>query len=459
MKIGLLPLYIKLYDDCVQSLRPRLESFYVEIVEQFERKGVQVETSGFCRIKPEFEAAVAAFEAAGVDALVTLHMAYSPSLESIESLTATKLPVIVLDTTQTLEFTNMQVPGEIDYCHGIHGVMDMCSMLKRRGKAYAIAAGHYLEDDCIDRVCGFVKAAISAAALGKSYVGLIGGSFAGMGDFAVPAEELKERFGIVAETVDTALLGQKYQEISREELDEELKVNAERFDFAANVIQEEYEEAVTSCLALRKVIQEKGYSAFSVNFLQVGPESGLMSMPFLESCKAMEWGIGYAGEGDALTAAFTGAFLTGYPETNFVEIFCPDWKNNILFLSHMGELNYRVADTKPVITRLGSNYTKGSFPYAGYTRMKGGKGVYVNVSRDKEGYQLLLAPVEMLQYDSDNFPGSMRGWMKHANSTTAEFLEKLSCNGATHHSSFVYGATVDELTYFGKLLDIKVVVI
>ena len=40
-----------------------------------------------------------------------------------------------------------------------------------------------------------------------------------------------------------------------------------------------------------------------------------------------------------------------------------------------------------------------------------------------------------------------------------EFLEKLSKNGATHHSSFVYGATVEEMEFFAKLLKIKTVII
>ena len=40
-----------------------------------------------------------------------------------------------------------------------------------------------------------------------------------------------------------------------------------------------------------------------------------------------------------------------------------------------------------------------------------------------------------------------------------EFLEKLSINGATHHSAFVYGAKAEELEYFGKLLGMETVVI
>ena len=182
------------------------------------------------------------------------------------------------------------------------------------------------------------------------------------------------------------------------------------------------------------------------------------TMPFIECCKAMRRGIGYAGEGDALTAAFVGALLRGWQDTNFVEIFCPDWKNNLLFLSHMGEVNYRVAATRPQVERAGVNYTPGPYPYMGYTRMKAGRGVYVNISRGREDYKLTIAPAEMVEPERDNFTSSMRGWLK-PQVTTAQFLEALSENGATHHSIYVYGARPEELTYFGRLLDLDTVVI
>lgn len=460
MKIGFLPLYIKLYDDRVPAIRPRLNAFYSEVAELIRQRGVEVVESPFCRLDGEFREAVASFEAADVDAIVTLHMAYSPSLESIDALCETNLPIVVLDTTSTLEFTNMQNPAEIDYCHGIHGVMDMCSMLTRRGKEYAIAAGHYLESDCIDRVLGFVRAAISAKALKNAKVGLMGGAFAGMGDFRVPYEELKERFGIQISDMDPDQVRKVYDSVSQDEIDAEAAENRERCTFSGEILDEEYAASLRACIALRKCVQMQKLTSFSANFMRLGREDcGLDSMPFLECCKAMERGIGYAGEGDALTAAFVGAFLQGYPETTFVEIFCPDWKNNMVFLSHMGEVNYRIVSEKPMIRRLGVNYTPGQFPYAGFSRMKGGKGVYVNVSRGKDDYKLVVAPAEMLDYDTDNFPFSERGWMKPEGLTCAQFLEGLSRNGATHHSAFLYGATAEQLEYFGKLLGLETVVL
>ena len=87
MKIGFLPLYIKLYDDVVPDIRPRMEAFYEKIAGLLEARGFTVVRAPFCRLESEFRSAVHTFENAGAEAILTLHMAYSPSLESIGALT------------------------------------------------------------------------------------------------------------------------------------------------------------------------------------------------------------------------------------------------------------------------------------------------------------------------------------------------------------------------------------
>jgi hypothetical protein len=63
-KIGLLPLYLKLYDDVSQESRPRMQDFVDAIAGVFSARGIAVEKSGICRIEPEFESAVTGFESA-----------------------------------------------------------------------------------------------------------------------------------------------------------------------------------------------------------------------------------------------------------------------------------------------------------------------------------------------------------------------------------------------------------
>src|SRR5690606_33459 len=122
LKIGLLPLYIKLYDDFFPEMEERNYSFYDTIAKELEKKDIEVVPSSICRIEPEFAAAVKRFEAEDADAIVTLHLAYSPSLESASVLAATKLPIIVLDTTPTFDYSPSQHPDELMFNHGIHGV-------------------------------------------------------------------------------------------------------------------------------------------------------------------------------------------------------------------------------------------------------------------------------------------------------------------------------------------------
>ena len=72
----------------------------------------------------------------------------------------------------------------------------------------------------------------------------------------------------------------------------------------------------------------------------------------------------------------------------------------------------------------------------------------------------VIAPARMLPAEQDCFTHAMRGWLQPMGSaTTAEFLEKLSENGATHHSVFVYGAKAEEIAFFGRLLSMKTVLI
>lgn len=456
VKIGLLPLYIALYDDHGSTSRQRLEPFYDILVQELESKDVQVVRSPFCRLSREFRNAVSHFEQAGADCIVTVHMAYSPSLECTEALSGTNLPVVVLDTTETEDFGFLQQPAEINYCHGIHGVMDMCNLLRRSGKPYAIAAGHYRQSSVLDRVIGFAKAAAAARSLAGSKVGSIGGNFPGMGDFQISDSELADRFGVTVLHAEGRELQALKDAVTEDEIESEITADLAACSVLQPFSSESHRRTVRNCLAVRHWIERHRLTAFSVNFLEIRPESGLDIMPFMEACKALARGIGYAGEGDLLTAAVTGALLHSFPDTSFVEIFCPDWKGNALFISHFAEINYRLTSGKPELREIAYSYGEAENPIVGSACYRGGKAIFVNIFRDANRYHLLLAPVTVLEPEKDAFAGEVRGWLKPS-MPVADFLEAISLAGVTHHSSLVYGATLEQLAYFGEILGLSVI--
>lgn len=454
MKIGLLPLYITLYDTIDKSYRNRLEPFYDKVSQMLADRGIEVVKSGFCMEKEDFKNAVSLFEQENCDAIVTLHMAYSPSLKSAEYFKDTNLPIIICDATETFDFSDKQSPDEIMYCHGIHGVMDMCNLLKKNKKPYAIAAGHIENSDVVDRMAGFVKAAKCAKALYNSKVGSIGGYFDGMGDFRVDDDRLYDMFGVEVIYPDKGEISELAKSVTEQEIEAEKEKNKKDFKFCGEFNDEIYNNSVKADLTLKKWIQKRNLQAFTINFRSVGE---LPTMPFNGVCRAMSEQVGYAGEGDKLTALFTGALLQGYKETSFIEIFCPDWKHDALFISHMGEMNYNVADGKPEFFEKAFPYDSPN-PIAGAAAFKPGKAVFLNIYEDDKGFNAFIAPVEVLQETTDNFIKNIRGWLKFSK-PIRDVLEKISECGATHHSILVYGASVEEMTFFVKTLDLIPVIL
>ncbi|MBS5661314.1 MAG: hypothetical protein KHW79_08555 [Clostridiales bacterium] len=457
MKIGFLPLYIELYDRSGSTSRDRLEPFYETLARAFEEKGIEVVRSSFCRLEEEFKNAVNKFEENQVDCIVTWHAAYSPSLESIQVLANTPLPIVVLDTTETYDFSPSQDSGEISYCHGIHGVMDMCNMLTRYHKSYAIATGHYPNSDVLDRAIGYIRAAVAATSVAGSTVGQIGQSFPGMGDFLISDEEISSRFGVKVvrtsaeelEALKSSVTDAEIQSEMAEDLADAIKLN--------QFSEDAHRLTVKNCLAVRRWLEKHQLDAFSVDFMDISSSMGLDCMPFMEACKAMARGIGYAGEGDILTAVMTGALLRGFGTATFVEIFCPDWKNDTLFLSHMGEVNFSLTKKEKSIKEINFVYTDAQNPIVKYACLKKGTATFLNLFCSHDGYKLLIAPVTMEEpVGEDKFTSSIRGWMR-PEMPIADFLEKISMVGVTHHSMLVYDATPEQIAFFGRLLGLEII--
>ncbi len=456
IKIGLLPLYIKLYDDSGAD-RSIHEAFNKTLLDAIKSQGIDAITTDICRIKPEFEAAIESFEKEGCDAIVTIHHAYSPSLESIDALAKTKLPIIVFDTTVDYSLSDLCSQKPVSNNHGIHGVMDMCNLLKRRGKKYAVVAGHMQNSAVLKNTCDCIRASVAALSLAGSKVGRFGTSFDGMGDFIIEKDVLKNTFGVDLVQVADAEMVDAVSSITDEQVAKEFEIYKEKFVMGegCDLSNEFVVKSIKACLATRKIIAQKGFDAFSVNFLDV-KKDGLGSMPFVETCLQMQNGVGYAGEGDILTASFVGAFLKAFKDMSFIEIFCPDWKEDRLLISHMGEMNYEVACTKPIYFQTGFKYTDAKKCCKATAAFKEGKAVYCNLFRvEDEKFKMSVSPVEM-EYVQGQALDKVRGWLRHEKGI-AKFLEELSENGAIHHGFMIYDVDVKAIKFFANLIGLDVV--
>ncbi len=450
-KVGLLPLYLKLYDDGMPEVRPRVEEFYARIAAGLQARGLEVLAAPVCRLKAEFQAAVRGFQRGGAEAIVTLHLAYSPSLESADALASCPLPVILCDTTPSRSYGPQTDPGELMYNHGIHGVQDLCNLLLRRGKPFELEVGHWESSDVLDRVARLAVAAHMAHRLRHARAGLIGRPFRGMGDFHVPPASLKRDFGIQVRRLAAGRIRRLAEGLSAQELERERELDRERFEFR-EVAPEAYERSLRASLAVEKWVAEEGLDAFSFNFLSIDRALGLDTVPFLAASKLLARGVGYGGEGDLLTAALVAALAAAHPETSFTEMFCPDWERGTVYLSHMGELNWRLVDGRPLLLEMDYRWSDAENPVYLAGRFKPGEFLLVNLAPLPRGYRLLLAPARMLEAPgSDRMERSVRGWFQPP-LPLPEFLAAYSRLGGTHHLALSYGASVETVSAFGRMM-------
>ncbi|RJP30149.1 MAG: hypothetical protein C4527_10025 [Candidatus Omnitrophota bacterium] len=454
-KIGLLPLYLQLYDNTFPDLRNEFEPFMQTILDGLTEDGIEVVRAEICRLQPEFQHAIRFFEQTDVDLIVTLHLAYSLSLEAVDTLAASSKPILMLDTTMDYDFGMNVDPKRILFNHGIHGVQDLACMLRRRSVPFFIVSGHVVESNVLKRAANFARAAYAARVFKETKILRIGESFHGMGDFHVTNHALAERFGITVHEKTPDCLADAIRSLTAEVIENEIRRDRENYE--VDLCEETHRRSVRVGLGLRKVLEEGDYNALSVNFLAFDTSEGLVdTVPFLEISKAMARGLGYAGEGDVLTAALVAALNGAFGRTTFTEIFCPDWKGGTVFLSHMGEINPRVAANKPRLCEKDFPWTKSNNPAVIVCAPASGPATFVNLAPGPDDtFRLIIAPV-VVEEDTINpaMRDTVRGWFCPPCSLE-EFLEEYALAGGTHHSALLLGNQVEALTAFADFIGIE----
>jgi hypothetical protein len=167
---------------------------------------------------------------------------------------------------------------------------------------------------------------------------------------------------------------------------------------------------------------------------------------------AMSHGIGYAGEGDVLTAAFVASLAKVFPETTFSEMFCPDWKGNKVFLSHMGELNVDVINGKPELLEKEFPFFKADSPALAQGCMKPGPAALVNLAPGPQESFTMIVCFGDVRAPRKNKIGGISGWFE-PDIPLEDMLSEYSCHGGTHHLALVYNPDYNILSRYAEIMD------
>ena len=194
-KVGLLALTLELYESLSSLLRPgRQDWVHKQVLPALEPLAeVTFEKAVFRR--EDVEAAVAGFEAAGVDALLVMLLSYSPSQIALPALKRTRLPIILWNTQELFAVDNAFDAAQMTANHGVHGTQDLANVLLRSNVPFAYVTSHLQDPAGCGELADFFTAAAAVRRLSSARLGMLGYPFPGMGDFALDTTHMAATLG------------------------------------------------------------------------------------------------------------------------------------------------------------------------------------------------------------------------------------------------------------------------
>ncbi len=341
-RIGLLGIMQELYDAMLPGITEH-QAEYARAVAARLADTAEVEFIRPARNREDVEEIVREYGARGLDGIVIVMLTYGPAMRTVRALLETPLPLLLANIQPERAVTASWDMADLTYNQGIHGAQDQANALVRAGIPFSVISGEWDSDEFVERFADWARAAATVSALRSTRIALLGYPMNGMGDILYDPPALMRRLGPVVVAEDLGALYRRMQAIDEARIGALISQHGELFEIDPALPRESHAYAARYELALRDLLDEKGYRAFSAHFDSIGGDGRFEQLPLLAASNLMAEGYGYAAEGDTNTAVLMCAAQTLIGEANFSELYAMDFELDSVLVSHMGEGNWRIA--------------------------------------------------------------------------------------------------------------------
>jgi L-arabinose isomerase len=341
-QIGLLGIMQELYDDMVPGITDRQGAYAAEVAAALA--GVaDVTFLRPARNREDIEAITRELLDRGVDGLAIVMLTYGPAMRTVRALEDARVPLLLANIQPERSISADWTMDDLTYNQGIHGAQDQANALVRSGLPFSVLTGDWRSDRFATGFGDWARAARTMTALRGTKVASLGYPMNGMGDILPDLNALLRRLGVSVAAEDLGGLVRRIDAVSDDELDEQIAADRGRFEVAADLPPERHAYAARMELAIRALLQERGYAGFTFHFDSFGGDGRFRQLPLLAASNLMADGYGFAAEGDVNTAALMCAAHVLSGDAHFSELYAMDWERDSVLVSHMGEGNWRIA--------------------------------------------------------------------------------------------------------------------
>ncbi len=457
-KIGFLGIMQELYDDMIPGITEHQANYAREVAASLSSIADVVFIRP-ARNRDDIEAITKELIDAQVDGIMIVMLTYGPAMRSIRALLDHPIPLLLANIQPEPVVTEEWDMADLTYNQGIHGAQDQSNALLRAGLPYWVITEDWKSQSFRDAFESWAMAALTVTELKRTKIALFGYPMNGMGDVLYDPPALARRLGPVVVNENLGELHRRMDTVSDTEIDAIIRRHHELFAVSENLPQERHAYAVRLEIALRQMLEERGYRGFSFHFEPFGKDGRFEQLPLLAASDLMADGYGFGAEGDTNTCALMCASHMLIGNAHFSEMYAMDFQLDSVLISHMGEGNWRVArKDRPVrlIDRELGIGGLGNPPTAVFSAEPGPATVTTLIPLEGEAYTLLSGTGEVL--DTPPLPKvEMPYFHFRPAAGVRPFLNTWLRHGGTHHFCTNLGSWVERWRILANLLDIDFV--
>jgi len=457
-KIGLLGLMTEGYEDVFPGIIERQTRYAQEIADTLSPVAdIHFAGPGLNRVR--IEEIMAQYNAEKLDGVLIVLLAYSQGAYLTRALENNRLPIAMAVVQPDQEVLDDWEELDLTVNQGIHGAQDNANVIVRGGYKCQFFAGNRHEEGFVRFVEDFGKACYARSRL-KNMRTAVFSRMCGMGDILSDDLALLRKIGPESchDTIGSVVT--RMDQVSKEEIDVQIKLDHERFDVDPKLSYESHAIAVREYLGFKRYLEEKGYDAFTAHFDQFADDGRWRQLPLYAASNLMAEGYGYAAEGDVMCASMvSAAHALGNNDANFTEMYSMDFVKQAIIFCHAGEGNWATcrSDMRPrLIDRYLGEGGLENPPTPIFTPQYGPATLTSLVAVEGNRFRLVLAKGEILP-KSDLKRCEMPYFFWVPETGIQNCVEGWLRNAGTHHEVINIGDVSRRWKMLADMLDIEFV--
>lgn len=399
--------------------------------------------------------------------LITWMHTFSPAKMWIHGLKELNKPLLHLHTQY-----NKEIPWDdidMDFMNlnqSAHGDREFGHITARMRLNRKVVVGHWQDSKTVSQIASWSRVAAAWADSQDMLIIRFGDQMNNVAVTDGDKVEAERVFGYHVDYSPIADLVAYQDKVTDADTAELVKVYDAEYDLADNCKEggKDREQVVNAArieIALRRFLEDKGAKAFTTNFDDL---AGIDQLPGLASQRLMAEGYGFGAEGDWKTAALyrTMWFMgQGMPNgCSFLEDYTLnfDGENSAILQAHMLEVCPLIADQKPRLEVHPLGIGGKNDPARLVFTSKTGPGVAATVVDMGSRFRMIINAVDCIESkELPKLPVASALWIPQPNFEIGAAAWILA--GGTHHTSFSYDLTVEDLLDYAEIAGIEAVVI